>query len=90
MKTAHPNAALLHSLGQALKATRRDTRTSLARLSDASGVAMSCISVIERGTSNPTLDTINRLAVAMGTTPSRILRYAEHLCPETATATKTT
>jgi transcriptional regulator with XRE-family HTH domain len=83
MKTSHPNPALCRSLGLALKATRKAHPISLDRLSAASGVAMSCISVIERGESNPTIDTINRLAVALNTTPAGLLRYAEHLNPST-------
>lgn len=79
MKTAHPCPTLCRSLGLALKATRKAHPISIDRLSAASGVAMSCISLIERGDSNPTIDTINRLAVALNTTPANVLRYAEHL-----------
>ena len=88
MKTNTPNKLLLRSLGLALRATRKAHPIGLQSLSDASGVAMSCISVIERGESNPTIDTIDRLASALGTTPANILRQAEHYRPEAAT-TKT-
>ena len=84
MKTNKPNAVLCRSLGVALKATRKAHPISIDRLSAASGVAMSCISLIERGDSNPTIDTIDRLASALGTTPANILRQAEHYRPEAA------
>jgi len=79
MKTNQPHAALCRSLGAALKQTRNAHPLSLHELSAASGVTMSCISVIERGQSNPTIDTINRLAVAMDTTPANLLRFAEQI-----------
>lgn len=79
MKTATPHAPLCRSLGMALKATRKAHPITLDALSTASGVTISCISVIESGKSNPTIDTINRLAVAMNTTPAKLLRFAEHL-----------
>ena len=79
MKTNQPHAALCRSLGAAIKATRNAYPITMDELSDASGVTMSCISVIERGQSNPTIDTINRLAVAMDTTPANLLRFAEQL-----------
>jgi transcriptional regulator with XRE-family HTH domain len=79
MKTSTPHAALCKSLGAALKQTRNAHPLSLQQLSASSGVTMSCISVIERGQSNPTIDTINRLATAMDTTPADLLRFAEQL-----------
>ena len=79
MKTNAPHAALCRALGSALKQTRKAHPISLADLSAASGVAMSCISVIERGQSNPTIDTLHRLATAMQTTPATLLRFAEQL-----------
>ncbi len=79
MKTSTPNRALLRSLGTTLRTVRRSVPISLARLCAKSGVAMSCISVIERGDSNPTIDTISRLAVGVGTTCAGVLLMAEQL-----------
>lgn len=79
VKTSTLSLTICRSLGLALKATRRSVPISLAALSDKSGVAMSCISVIERGESNPTIDTIHRLSSAMGTTAATVLRFAEKL-----------
>lgn len=79
MKTSTPCPTLCRSIGAAIRATRKSHPLTLEALSAASGVATGCISVLERGESNPTIDTINKLAVAMNTTPASLLRYAEHL-----------
>ena len=58
-------ASLSGQLGRAVFKLRRAANMSLSDVSEASGVAKSIISQIERNETNPTLSTIWRLAKAL-------------------------
>ena len=67
-------AALSNQLGRTVLKLRKGYGLSLADLSTQSGVAKSIISQIERNETNPTLDTIWRLAHALDVSIDSILR----------------
>lgn len=58
----------MFNTGQRLTSLRTSLGLTMNKLSRLSGVSQSFISNIEAGTKNPTIDTINRLATAMGIT----------------------
>jgi XRE family transcriptional regulator, regulator of sulfur utilization len=67
-------AALSSQLGRTVQRLRKASGLSLSELSDASGVAKSIISQIERSETNPTLATIWRVAQALDISIDRILQ----------------
>jgi transcriptional regulator with XRE-family HTH domain len=60
-------------LGQALRRARQKLDWTLRELSAHAGVSVSLISQIERGTADPSLETLRDLADALGTTPFLLL-----------------
>ena len=62
--------------GSTISRLRQAGDLSLGELSEQSGVAKSLISKIEKNESNPTLATITRLSVALGTTVEAVLSAA--------------
>jgi len=59
--------ALSEKLGQTIQRLRTADKMSLGDLSNESGVAKSMISQIEKNETNPTLATLSRLSLALGT-----------------------
>ncbi|RKQ71394.1 XRE family transcriptional regulator [Litorimonas taeanensis] len=59
--------ALAEKLGQTILRLRTADKLSLGDLSDMSGVAKSMISQIEKNETNPSLATLSRLSLALGT-----------------------
>jgi len=59
--------------GQRLKAKRQERKLTIARLSEATAVAVSHISLLERGKGNPTLSTMEALCAALGVSVSEML-----------------
>lgn len=57
-----------YALVQAIIDARKQTGLTQKQLSERAGIAQSDISRIERGTANPSLRTIKRLAASMGMT----------------------
>ena len=54
------------SVGAALSRARAEKSMSQSSLSEATGIDQSDISKIERGTANPSINTLNRIAKALG------------------------
>lgn len=52
--------------GVAIRAARQAAGMSLQQLAEKTGISKSWISTIERGRASPTVDTLERLAAAMG------------------------
>ena len=69
--------ALSGQLGKTVQRLRKAHGLSLSELSEASGVAKSIISQIERNETNPTLATIWRLAQALDVSIERVLQAAD-------------
>jgi len=65
--------ALGQKLGKTIQRLRMADKLSLGDLSEQSGVAKSMISQIERNETNPTLATLSRLSLALGTSVEAVL-----------------
>ncbi len=63
-------------IGERIRALRQQQRMSLNILSQQSGVSLSMISLVERGEKQPTLVVAAKIAQALGTTLSELLRDA--------------
>lgn len=72
LPSEEPEAVLSH-IGQAVKALRFAYAMSMEQLAEKSGVSRRVISQLERGTANPSLATIDRIADALGTDFARLL-----------------
>lgn len=70
--------------GSTISRLRQAGDLSLGELSEQSGVAKSLISKIEKNESNPTLATITRLSVALGTTVEAVLSAANDAPEDTS------
>jgi transcriptional regulator with XRE-family HTH domain len=68
---------LLAGLGDAIRELRQERGFSQERLGFESGVHRNYIGGIERAERRPTLDTIAKLALALGLPPAQLLRRAE-------------
>lgn len=68
---------LLEALGEVLRARREHAGLSQEELNFQTGVHRTYISELERGIANPTIVTLERLAQALGTKPSTLLRDME-------------
>jgi transcriptional regulator with XRE-family HTH domain len=68
---------LLAGLGDAIRELRQERSFSQERLGFESGVHRNYIGGIERAERRPTLDTIAKLASALGLPPAELLRRAE-------------
>jgi transcriptional regulator with XRE-family HTH domain len=60
-------------LGAAIRRRRHARELTLAQLSAPAGVSVSMLSQVERGLLDPSLDTLRRIADALGTVPFRLL-----------------
>lgn len=66
-------AAQVAGLGTAIKLARRRLDLSIAELAHRAGVSLGLVSQLERGMGNPSLQTIAKLADALGLTISQLL-----------------
>ncbi|WP_156254185.1 helix-turn-helix domain-containing protein [Pseudactinotalea terrae] len=66
-------AAQVAGLGSAIKSARRRLDLSIAELAHSAGVSLGLVSQLERGMGNPSLQTIAKLADALGLTVSQLL-----------------
>lgn len=71
-----PQDRLRAELGRRIRLARTDLSWTLKDLSEASGVSVSQLSSVERGTHLPSLESLLAIAVALRTTPSEWLRSA--------------
>ena len=60
-------------LGRAIRSARQKQGWTLRELGAQAGISVSQLSQVERGTSDPSLDTLRDLAEALGTTPFTLL-----------------
>ncbi len=65
------------ALAEVLRTLRKEKGMSQEALAEAAGMHWTYISMIERGRSNPTVNSLFRLADALGMDASEILRKAE-------------
>ena len=78
-------ASLESFVGQRIRQIREDQRLSLRALSDAAGLSVNAISLIERGTNSPTVSSLMRLATALEVP---ITTFFEESAEETTVFTK--
>ena len=69
----------VHGLGLAIREARLGSGISQERLSELAGLDRTYVSGVERGGRNPTLDSMARLAVALGVKLSDLIKRAEEL-----------
>jgi transcriptional regulator with XRE-family HTH domain len=79
--TGPSTTAILRAFGQALRARREALALSQEELGFRSQVHRTYISELERGVKNPSLTTLEKLAVALQTTKGTLVRDAERREP---------
>lgn len=67
----------LVSFGRVLRQLRKDAGLTQEQLALEAGIERNYVSLIERGINQPALRVIFKLAEALGTTPSEMLRQVE-------------
>jgi transcriptional regulator with XRE-family HTH domain len=67
----------LRRLGKILRDLRRTAGLSQEALAERAGIHSTYVSQIERGLKSPTVRMLGKLAKALGTTPSKIMRLLE-------------
>ena len=67
----------LASFGRVLRQLRKDAGLTQEQLALEAGIERNYVSLIERGINQPALRMIFKLAEALGTSPSEILRHVE-------------
>ncbi|WP_176357768.1 helix-turn-helix domain-containing protein [Mycobacterium persicum] len=70
---------LAHGFGLAVREARLRCGVSQERLSELANLDRTYVSGVERGVRNPTLDSMSRLAAALGLALSDLVRRAEEL-----------
>lgn len=70
---------LAKTLGIAIRERRREVKLSQEGLADLAGFHRTFMGAVERGETNPTLDTLERVSKALGMTPAGLLTRAEAL-----------
>jgi transcriptional regulator with XRE-family HTH domain len=64
---------LCRVFGARLRELRRNRNLTLSELADRAGISLTYLSQIERGSRNPTLAIVVRLAQALDTTPDQLV-----------------
>jgi transcriptional regulator with XRE-family HTH domain len=75
--TGIASAAILRAFGQALRARREALELSQDELAFRSEVHRTYISELERGLKNPSITTLQKLALALKTTKTELVRETE-------------
>lgn len=69
----HPRRVARRELGARIRALRIEQGRTLADLAGEAGISTSLLSQVERGVSDPSLDTLRDIADSLGTAPFRLL-----------------
>ena len=67
-----PHAAADHSLGRAIRSRRRALDLRLADVAEATELSHSFLSQVENGGARPSVESLRRIAAALGTTPQAL------------------
>lgn len=67
------------TIGDKIRAERRRAKLTQVQLAERMGVTQSLIGQYERGEINPKLDTLERIADALGVHVSKLLEYADEI-----------
>lgn len=66
-------AVARESLGRAIRALRQTQSRTLADVAARAGISVSLLSQVERGLADPSLDSLRDIAIALDTTPFKLL-----------------
>ena len=77
LKPSDKSRRLCSAIAHVLLAHREAHGFSLTKLAELSGLTRQMIRFVEQGKRVPTVDTLAKLAVALGVTPSALLAEAE-------------
>ena len=80
LKPADKSRRLCSALARVLQEHREAQGFTQTKLAELSGLTRQMISYVEQSKRLPTVDTVAKLAVALGVTPSTILAQAEVAC----------
>ena len=80
LKTSDKSSRLCSSIARVLHDHRAALGFTQTKLADLSGVTRQMISFVEQGKRIPTVDTLSKIAQALGVTPSSLLAEAERAC----------
>ena len=72
--------SLCEAMAELLREKRMEAGLSLTDVAAASGLTRQMVGFVEKGTRDPSLHTVAKLAVALKTSPSLLLRKAERRC----------
>lgn len=75
--TIHAVAMIRHAFGAEVRAARARVAMSQQDLADRANLSRSWLSGIERGTADPTLSDMQRIALALSLSLAELLRRAE-------------
>jgi transcriptional regulator with XRE-family HTH domain len=73
---------ITQALGKIIRQRRRAKKLSQEELAFASGLARNYISLVELGSSSPTVDSLTQIAIALDESASSLLAHAENLQPK--------
>ncbi|MHB8513685.1 MAG: helix-turn-helix domain-containing protein [Actinomycetota bacterium] len=77
-----PRLTLQKNFGPALRDARQKAGKTQEKLAEDSGVHVTFISELENGHKSPSLDTLEKRALALGRAPHQLIRMAEdHAVP---------
>lgn len=65
-----------HAIGRILRRKREAVGISQEDLAEHAEVDRSYISILERGLKSPTIETLERICIALGTLPERVIEEA--------------
>lgn len=77
MADSHSRKSLRSALAEQIRATRLENGKSQEELAFKCDLHRTYVSQIERSQKSPTIDTLERIAAALKTTPSVLLKSAE-------------
>ena len=70
-------STLRNDFGKRLRKIRRNQDLTQAQLAETIGVTMEFVSLLERGQTSPSFDTLEKLAKALGVSVSELFQFPE-------------
>ena len=80
MKPADKSESLSKAVASLLLERRLAAGFSMTDVAATSGLTRQMVGFVEKGSRNPSIDTLTKLAIALKTSPSVLLREAEKRC----------
>ena len=76
LHSAGMRKVLMAAIGSVLRSKRDELGISQEKLAELAVVDRSYVSVLERGLKSPTVETLERICIALGTLPERVIEEA--------------